>query len=54
MKDIENGNQGTVKGEKPVYNMGTIPLPTGIRTEIRNILQDVYFVLKNLKNLKKL
>lgn len=53
MKDIENGNQGTVKGEKPVYNMGTIPLPTGIRTEIRNILQDVYFVLKKPEKFEK-
>jgi len=46
MTEIENGKQGNFGGDKPVYNMGTMPLPTGIRTEIRSILQDVYFVLK--------
>ena len=46
MKNIENGNQGTVKGNPPAYNKGTVPLPKGIRTEIRTTLQDTYFVIK--------
>ena len=46
MKSIESGNQGTVKGNPPAYNKGIVPLPKGIRTEIRTILQDTYFVIK--------
>lgn len=46
IKDIEAGNQKTVTGEKPVYSKGSLPLPKGIRTEIRNALQDAYFVIK--------
>ena len=46
MKNIENGNQGTVKGNPPAFNKGTVPLPKGIRTEIRTTLQDTYFVIK--------
>ncbi len=46
MKNIKNGNQGTVKGNPPAYNKGTVPLPKGIRTEIRTTLQDTYFVIK--------
>lgn len=46
MKDIEAGNQGIVTGTKPTYSKGSVPLPKGIRTEIRNTLQDAYFVIK--------
>ena len=46
MKDIEAGNQGTVTGTKPTYSKGSVPLPKGIRTEIRSTLQDAYFVIK--------
>ncbi len=46
MKNIESGNKGTVKGNPPAYNKGIVPLPKGIRTEIRTILQDTYFVIK--------
>ena len=46
MKNIESGNKGTVKGNSPIYKKGTVPLPKGIRTEIRTILQDTYFVIK--------
>ncbi len=46
MKSIESGNKGTVKGNSPIYKKGTVPLPKGIRTEIRTILQDTYFVIK--------
>lgn len=46
MQDINAGNQGTVAGEKPTYSKGSVPLPKGIRTEIRNALQDAYFVIK--------
>lgn len=46
IKDIEAGNKGTVTGDLPEYNMGSIELPKGIRTEIRNALQDAYFVIK--------
>ncbi|MEE0265773.1 MAG: FAD-binding protein, partial [Acutalibacteraceae bacterium] len=46
MKDIKAGNKKTVSGDKPTYSMGTLPLPKGIRTEIRSTLQDAYFVLK--------
>lgn len=46
MKEIENGNQGVITENAPVYNMGTVPLPKGIRTEIRSTLQDAYFVIK--------
>ena len=33
--------------------MGTVPLPKGIRTEIRSTLQDVYFVLKKPEKFEK-
>ena len=46
MKNIESGNKGTVKGNSPIYKKGTVPLPKSIRTEIRTILQDTYFVIK--------
>ena len=46
MQDIANGNQKTVSGTIPQYSKGTVPLPKGIRTEIRTILQDAYFVIK--------
>lgn len=46
MQDIKAGNKKAVSGDKPSYNMGTLPLPKGIRTEIRSTLQDAYFVLK--------
>ncbi|MEE1125382.1 MAG: L-aspartate oxidase [Acutalibacteraceae bacterium] len=46
IKDIEAGNQGTVTGDLPEYSMGSVELPKGIRTEIRNALQDAYFVIK--------
>ena len=46
MQDIANGNQKTVNGTIPQYNKGTVVLPKGIRTEIRTILQDAYFVIK--------
>lgn len=46
IKDIEAGNQGTVTGDLPTYTMGSVELPKGIRTEIRNALQDAYFVIK--------
>lgn len=46
IKDIEAGNQGTVTGNKPKYSKGSVPLPKGIRTEIRSTLQDAYFVIK--------
>lgn len=53
MADIAQGNQGVVTGREPVYNMGTVPLPKGIRTEIRSTLQDVYFVLKKPEKFEK-
>ena len=53
MADIAQGNQGVVTGSEPVYNMGTVPLPKGIRTEIRSTLQDVYFVLKKPEKFEK-
>ena len=46
IKDIEAGNKGTVTGDLPEYSMGSVELPKGIRTEIRNALQDAYFVIK--------
>ncbi|MEE1281297.1 MAG: FAD-binding protein, partial [Acutalibacteraceae bacterium] len=46
IKDIESGNKGTVTGDLPKYTKGSVPLPKGIRTEIRNALQDAYFVIK--------
>ncbi len=46
MRDIKAGNKGTVTGDLPTYNMGSVDLPKGIRTEIRNALQDAYFVIK--------
>ncbi len=46
IKDINAGNKKTVSGDKPKYSLGTLPLPKGIRTEIRSTLQDAYFVLK--------
>ncbi|MEE1154233.1 MAG: L-aspartate oxidase [Acutalibacteraceae bacterium] len=46
ISEIEKGNQGTVQGNPPVYSTGTVPLPKGIRTKIRSILQDAYFVIK--------
>lgn len=46
IKDIEAGNKGTVTGDLPKYTKGSVPLPKGIRTEIRNALQDAYFVIK--------
>lgn len=46
MNEISNGNKGTISDEKPKYNKGTVPLPSGIRTEIRNKLQESYFVIK--------
>ena len=53
MADIAQGSQGVVTGSEPVYNMGTVPLPKGIRTEIRSTLQDVYFVLKKPEKFEK-
>lgn len=46
MKEIESGNQGVISGKKPTYNKGSVSLPSGIRTEIRNRLQEAYFVIK--------
>ncbi len=46
IKDINAGNKKAVSGDKPKYSLGTLPLPKGIRTEIRSTLQDAYFVLK--------
>ena len=46
ISEIEKGNQGTVQGNPPVYSIVTVPLTKGIRTKIRSILQDAYFVIK--------
>lgn len=46
ISEIEKGNQGTVQGNPPAYSTGTVTLPKGIRTKIRSILQDAYFVIK--------
>lgn len=46
MANIKAGNKKSVSGNKPSYNKGTLPLPKGIRTEIRSTLQDTYFVIK--------
>lgn len=46
INQIQQGNQGTVQGEPPVYKSGNVTLPKGIRTKIRSILQDTYFVIK--------
>lgn len=53
IKDIEAGNQGTVTGDLPEYSMGSVELPKGIRTEIRNALQDAYFVIKKPEKFEK-
>jgi L-aspartate oxidase len=40
-------NEATVSGKMPIHDIEGAPMPTGMRTTIRNIMQKSHFVLPN-------
>lgn len=45
--------KGEITGNPPKINTNTKPIPTGIRTKIRDIMQKSYFIIPNIEEAKK-
>ena len=48
---MDAGFSTVTPGPETTFDISGAPLPTGLRTEIRKIMQDAYFVIPNARKL---